>query len=80
MNSEGAVVEVEARGLLCPLPVLRLEKALRSCASGTIARLAATDPAAEEDVRAFCREGGHRLVEIQTDGPVFFFFVEKRSV
>jgi len=72
------MVDVDARGLLCPLPVLRLEKALRSCSPGTVARLTATDPAAEEDVRTFCREGGHRLVEVAREGPLLLFVVEKR--
>ena len=49
-------LEVDARGLLCPLPVLRLARALRRAPAGTVAVLLATDPAAVADVEAFCRE------------------------
>ncbi|WP_299846637.1 sulfurtransferase TusA family protein [uncultured Paracoccus sp.] len=57
--------EVDARGLLCPLPVLRLRKRLMSVAPGTRLRLIATDPAAVVDVPHFCAEGGHVMVEMR---------------
>jgi tRNA 2-thiouridine synthesizing protein A len=69
--------EVDARGLWCPLPVLRLAKALAGKAAGSVARLLATDPAAVEDVEVFCREGGHDLVESRHDSDVFSFRVRK---
>ena len=53
---------IDARGLLCPLPVLRLRKALLALAPGQGLRLIATDPMAVVDVPHFCAEGGHRLV------------------
>lgn len=51
--------EIDARGLLCPLPVLRARKRLLSMAPGQVLRLLATDPAAVLDVPHFCREAGH---------------------
>lgn len=59
---------VDARGLLCPIPVLKLERALRPLPSGTVAVLLATDPAAERDVEAFCRQGGHALLSSDREG------------
>ncbi|RJE82953.1 sulfurtransferase TusA family protein [Paracoccus onubensis] len=53
---------VDARGLLCPLPVLRLRKRLLPLPQGARLRLIATDPAAIIDVPHFCAEGGHRLL------------------
>lgn len=53
---------VDARGLLCPLPVLRLRKRLMALPAGGRLRLIATDPAAVIDVPHFCEEGGHLLV------------------
>lgn len=53
--------EVDARGLLCPLPVLRLRKRLLALQPGQALRLVATDPAAMIDVPHFCAEGGHVL-------------------
>ncbi len=51
--------EVDARGLLCPLPVLRARKRLLAMAPGQVLRLLATDPAAAVDVPHFCAEAGH---------------------
>ena len=59
---DGATIEtVDARGLLCPLPVLRLRKRLLALPQGAVLRLIATDPAAVIDVPHFCTEGGHTL-------------------
>ena len=60
-----AGAEIDARGLLCPLPVLRLRKALLSLSPGARAVLIATDPAAIIDVPHFCAEAGHRLLDMQ---------------
>lgn len=57
--------EVDARGLLCPLPVLRLRKRLMAVAPGARLRLIATDPAAVVDVPHFCAEGGHVMVAMR---------------
>lgn len=54
---------VDARGLLCPLPVLRLRKALLAQPPGARVTLLATDSMAAVDVPHFCNGAGHRLVE-----------------
>lgn len=56
--------EVDARGLLCPLPVLRLRKQLLARAPGDRLRLIATDPAAVVDVPHFCAESGHIMIDM----------------
>lgn len=61
-DEQANAVEIDARGLLCPLPVLRLRKRLMTLTSGTIVRLITTDPAAIIDVPHFCAETGHRLL------------------
>ncbi len=61
--------EIDATGLLCPLPVLKARKRLRAMVSGQVLRLIATDPAAVIDVPHFCAEAGHLLVSV--DGPVY---------
>lgn len=53
---------IDARGLLCPLPVLRLRKRLNVLAPGARVRLVATDGAAVIDVPHFCAEAGHHLL------------------
>ncbi|MEM9754601.1 MAG: sulfurtransferase TusA family protein [Pseudomonadota bacterium] len=70
-------LEIDARGLLCPLPVLRLRKRMAPLASGQTARLWATDPAAHVDVPHFCAEAGHDLVAEERDGDATGFVVRK---
>ncbi|HEX9304214.1 MAG TPA: sulfurtransferase TusA family protein [Thermoanaerobaculia bacterium] len=77
MSGTDIEVEVDARGLLCPLPILRLARAFRRLPSGAVARLLATDPAAVPDVEAFCREKGHTLIGVDRDGGVLRFRVRK---
>ncbi|WP_224814995.1 sulfurtransferase TusA family protein [Hasllibacter sp. MH4015] len=55
-------IEIDARDLLCPLPVLRLRKALAKAGPGAQVHLLATDPAARIDVPHFCAEQGHDLL------------------
>lgn len=55
-------VEVDARGLRCPLPALRLARAVRASGAATYSLLA-DDPAAEADIPALCRERGWQLLE-----------------
>lgn len=59
---DSEIVEVDARGLLCPLPVLRARKRLLALPPGAMLRLLATDPMAEIDIPHFCTEAGHQLV------------------
>lgn len=58
---------LDARDLICPMPVLRARKALRGLADGAILRVEATDVAAATDIPAFCKATGHRL--LSTAGP-----------
>ncbi len=61
-------VEVDARGLVCPLPILRLAQAARGLPPGTHLLLWATDPAAEADLRAWCQATGHALLGTERVG------------
>jgi tRNA 2-thiouridine synthesizing protein A len=54
--------EIDARGLKCPLPVLKARKALAGLPAGAVLRLTADDPVAVIDIPHFCSEAGHRLV------------------
>ncbi|MFN0115255.1 MAG: sulfurtransferase TusA family protein [Paracoccaceae bacterium] len=73
----GANSEIDARGLLCPLPVLRLRKCLLSLPEGAVVRLAATDPASWVDVPHFCREAGHELLLAEMAGDERIFLVRR---
>ena len=56
------MTEIDATGLTCPLPVLRLQKTLRGMDAGARVTLLATDPMAAVDVPHFCQEQGHTLI------------------
>ena len=58
--------ELDATGLLCPLPVLKVRKRLKSLASGQVLRVLADDPAAAIDMPHFCAEQGHLLLSAET--------------
>jgi len=64
--TEDAVLD--AVGLLCPLPVLKARKRLKSMEQGAVLRLLASDPAALIDVPHFCYESGHELLGIEEVG------------
>lgn len=78
-SGERPAVTVDAIGLLCPLPVLKLQKALRGLAPGACAELTATDPASRIDVPHFCNEAGHALREMREADGTFVYLVEKSA-
>jgi tRNA 2-thiouridine synthesizing protein A len=65
---DGGAEIVDARGLLCPLPVVRLGERMRRVAPGTEVLLLADDPLAEEDVRLWAAGHGHEVVSAERDG------------
>ncbi len=70
--------ELDATGLLCPLPVLKARKRLAGMAPGAVLRLIATDPAAVVDVPHFCAEAGHELIGASEDGPARIYLIRRR--
>lgn len=72
-----ADIVVDAKGLNCPLPILRARKGLKDVPTGGTMEVLATDPGAVKDFEAFCRQTGNELVESsETDG-VFTFLIRK---
>ena len=72
-----ATMELDCKGLNCPMPILKAKKAIKGLNSGDILKVLATDPGSVKDFDAFCRSGGHKLLENGDDGGVFFYFIEK---
>ena len=70
---------LDVKGMNCPLPVLRANRALRSLGPGDKLRVLATDRAAVADFRAFCRETGHTLVSLSEEAGVFAFTIRRRA-
>ncbi|MEH6521979.1 MAG: sulfurtransferase TusA family protein [Sulfitobacter sp.] len=71
--------DLDATGLLCPLPVLKARKRLNALTAGDQLRMRADDPAAVIDVPHFCAQAGHRLVESTQDGDVQIYLIEKNT-
>jgi tRNA 2-thiouridine synthesizing protein A len=70
--------ELDARGLNCPLPILRTKKALTDMASGQVLKVLATDPGAVKDFAAFSRQTGHPLLASEAVEKEFVFFMKKK--
>jgi tRNA 2-thiouridine synthesizing protein A len=72
MSADAAII-VDARGHRCPVPTLRLRRALERAASGQMVRLLADDPMARIDVPHFCASEGYRLVSSAAEGETLIF-------
>ncbi len=70
--------EVDARGLNCPLPILRTKKTLNTMTSGQVVRILATDPASVRDFQAFAKQTGNDLVEHGEADGSFWFLMRRR--
>lgn len=70
--------ELDARGLKCPLPILRTKKALAELTSGQVLRILATDPGSVQDFAAFARQTGHALLDSQQHGEEFTFYLRRK--
>ena len=70
--------ELDARGLNCPLPILRAKKALNGMGSGQTLKIIATDPGSVKDFQAFCKQTGHALLGNSEADKVFTFFMKHK--
>jgi tRNA 2-thiouridine synthesizing protein A len=71
--------ELDARGLECPLPILRTKKLLNEMAASQVLRVVATDPGSVRDFHAFCRQTGHVLLQSTQSGTEFVFVLRKKA-
>lgn len=68
---------LDARGLNCPLPILRTKKSLSTLQSGQTLKVVATDPGSLKDMAAFCTQTGNTLLSSQQSGGDFEFLIRK---
>ncbi|MEW7972663.1 MAG: sulfurtransferase TusA family protein [Candidatus Thiodiazotropha endolucinida] len=68
---------LDARGLNCPLPILKTKKAIATLAAGDILEVTATDPGSVKDLDSFCSQTGHQMVSIEQLENGFFFRIRK---
>ena len=67
---------LDVKGLKCPLPVLKVQKAMKSLSVGDILEVQATDPLSVIDIPAYCNEIGHHLLHKASDGDDHLFQIE----
>ena len=78
LTPSGADREVDARGLNCPLPILRTKKALNDMKSGQVLKVVATDPASQRDFQAFSRQTGISLIDQSAANGEFIFLLRRK--
>ena len=70
--------ELDARGLNCPLPILRAKQALGEVTSGQVLKILSTDPGSVKDFAAFAKQTGYELLSTAEAGGEFTFFMKKK--
>ncbi len=74
-----ADVEIDTKGMNCPIPIVKTKKALKKLEVGDEVRVEATDPGSVADFNAFCRSTGNELVDSSEDGGVYVFLIKKTN-
>ena len=67
-------IDVDTRGLNCPIPVMKLKKALTEAQSGQVIKIVGTDPGTVKDFEAFSKQTGNPILSSSTAGKEFVFF------
>ncbi|HTH95107.1 MAG TPA: sulfurtransferase TusA family protein [Rhodocyclaceae bacterium] len=79
MKMDEPVITVDAKGLMCPLPILRAKKALASMQSGEVLRVISTDTSSVKDFAAFSKQTGNALLDSkEIESGVFEFLLKRR--
>jgi tRNA 2-thiouridine synthesizing protein A len=78
MATAEITITVDAKGLSCPMPIVRTAQAVRPLPSGAIVEVLATDPGSVKDFAAWSRSTGNDLVEQSVDGPVYRFVIRRK--
>ena len=69
--------ELDARGLNCPLPILRTKKAMTSMAAGDVLKIVATDPGSVKDMEAYAKQTGNELIGSSENNGEYTFYIKK---
>jgi tRNA 2-thiouridine synthesizing protein A len=78
MSTLEIAAQVDARGLSCPMPIVRTAQAVKPLAPGALVEVLATDPGSQKDFVAWCRSTGNELVEQSVDGAVYRFVIRRK--
>jgi len=69
--------ELDAKGLNCPMPILRTKKAISKLDIGDILKVITTDPGSVKDMESFCNQTGNKLIAVKSNAETFEFEIEK---
>lgn len=70
---------LDCKGLMCPMPIVKLAKKMKEMKVGDVLELVADDIGSKEDVPAWCKRTGNELLETKEEGGVFRFFIRKKQ-
>jgi tRNA 2-thiouridine synthesizing protein A len=70
--------ELDARGLSCPLPILKTKKSLNELTSGQVLKVLATDPGSSKDMQAFANQTGNPLLSSAEENKTYVFYLKKK--
>ncbi len=68
---------LDAKGLACPMPIVKTKKAMNELESGQVLEIHATDKGAKNDLAAWAKSGGHELIKHEEDNAVLKFWIKK---
>ena len=75
--TEPRILELDLKGLACPMPLLKAKQALNGMEGGELLRVVATDPGSERDFEVFARQSGNELLESVAEGGEFRYLLRK---
>ena len=78
MGTTSIDLQVDARGLACPMPIVKTAQAVKTLASGQVLEVLATDPGSVKDFAAWSKTTGNVIIEQTTDGGIFRFVMKKK--
>ena len=76
---EDKIHTVDASGLLCPMPIVRLSQKIREIGAGEVVRLVGTDPGILQDVPAWCKSTGNECIEVKEESGKYVALIRKKE-
>ncbi|HJX38529.1 MAG TPA: sulfurtransferase TusA family protein [Anaerolineae bacterium] len=70
---------VDYKGLFCPMPIVKISRAIKEIEVGQVLEMLADDPGSKADMQAWAKQTGHELVSMLEEGGVFKFYVRRKS-
>ena len=70
---------LDAKGLMCPMPIVKLAKKMKEIQVGKVLELISDDVGSKEDVPAWCKRTGNELVEMKQEGNVYYYYIKKTA-